>query len=365
MTPILKSAVPPSDLRGSNLYRVAIVGAASLKGKEIAEVLRERNFPAVDVRLLDDDESLGQLEAVGDEISFIQSLRSEQFERVDFAFFASDPRSTRNNWKAARDLGNTIVDVSFALEEEEGASVRSPWIERETGQPMAPELQPGPVVVAHPAATVLALLALRSEKASEKTGKIERMVATVFEPASENGQKGMDELHEQTVNLLSFQELPKNVFDIQVAFNLVARYGQRSDLSLEVVSRRIAKHYRQIARGAIEPALQVLHAPVFHGHAFSVYLEMEKPVAIADFSEALAGEHVVVCGSSEATPTEDAPTNVSAAGQEDILVAIGADANRKNGVWLWATTDNLRVAALTAVECAETMTVSRPRGQIQ
>jgi aspartate-semialdehyde dehydrogenase len=360
MTPLSKSASAQADLRGTNLYRVAIVGAASLKGKEIADVLHERNFPAVDIRLLDDDESLGQLEAAGDEMSFIQSIRSEQFERVDFAFFASDPHSTRSNWKVARDLGNTIVDLSFALEEEVGASVRSPWIERQTGQPIAPELQPGPVVMAHPAATVLALLALRVEKTSEKAGKIERMVATVFEPASENGQKGMDELHEQTVNLLSFQELPKNVFDIQVAFNLAARYGQRSDLSLEAVSQRIRKHYRQIARGAVEPALQVLHAPVFHGHAFSVYLEMEKPVAIADFSKALAGEHVVVSSNPE-----DAPTSVSAAGQGDILVEVTLDGNQKNGVWLWATSDNLRIAALTAVECAESMTASRPRGQIQ
>ncbi|MGB7332060.1 MAG: Asd/ArgC dimerization domain-containing protein, partial [Terriglobales bacterium] len=245
---------------------------------------------------------------------------------------------------------------SYALEDEAGASVRSPWIERQAGQPIAPELQPGPVVVAHPAATVLAMLALRSEKA----GKIQRMVATVFEPASENGQKAMDELHEQTVNLLSFQDLPKNVFDIQVAFNMAARYGQRSELALEAVSERIRKHYRKIARAAAEPALQVLQAPVFHGHGFSVYLEMEKPVGIADFSQALAGEHVIVSGSPE-----DTPTSVSAAGQGDILVSATPDANHKNGVWLWATTDNLRVAALTAVECAEIMTTSRPRGQIQ
>ena len=278
--PLSKPNPAPADPRGANPYRVAIVGAASLKGKEIAEVLHERNFPAADIRLLDDDQSLGQLQAAGDEMSFIQSIRSERFERVDFAFFASDPRSTRNNWKVARDLGNTIVDLSFALEDEVGASIRSPWIERQTGQPVAPELQPRPVVVAHSAATVLALLALRCEKAAH----IERMVATVFEPASENGQKGMDELHEQTVNLLSFQQLPKNVFDIQVAFNLAARYGQRSSLSLEGVSQRIRRHYRQIAGGAPEPALRVLHAPVFHGHAFSVYLEMEKPVALADFS---------------------------------------------------------------------------------
>jgi aspartate-semialdehyde dehydrogenase len=357
-TPLSKSTGSQPDLRGTNLYRVAIVGAASLKGKEIAEILRERNFPAVDVRLLDDDQALGRLEAVGDEMNFVQSIRSDQFERVDFAFFASDARSTRSNWKAARDLGDTIVDLSYALEDEAGAgaTIRSPWIERQTGQPVTPDLQPGPVVVAHPAATVLAMLALRSAKAA----KIERMIATVFEPASENGQKGMDELHEQTVNLLSFQELPKNVFDIQVAFNMASRYGQRSELALEAVSQRIRNHYRQIAPGAPEPALQVLQAPVFHGHGFSVYLEMEKPVGIADFSQALAGEHVVVSGSPE-----DTPTNVSAAGQGDILVSITIDANRKNGVWIWATTDNLRVAALAAVECAETMTASRPRGQIQ
>ena len=355
-TPLAKSASSQADLRSTNLYRVAIVGAASLKGKEVAEILRERNFPAVDVRLLDDDESLGRLEAVGDEMNFIQSIRSDQFERVDFAFFAADARSTKNNWKVARDLGDTIVDLSFALEEEAGASVRSPWIERQTAQPHAPELQPGPVVVAHPAATVLAMLALRAEKAA----KVQRMIATVYEPASENGQKGMDELHEQTVNLLSFQDLPKNVYDIQVAFNMVARFGQRSDLSLDAVTQRIRKHYRQIARGAVEPSLQVLQAPVFHGHAFSVYLEFEKPVAIADFSQALAGEHVVVCESPE-----DMPTSVSAAGQGDIQVAVTADVTHKNGVWLWATTDNLRIAALTAVECAETLTASRPRGQIQ
>jgi len=373
MTPpaksVSRSAAAPADVRGINVYRVAIVGAASLKGKEIAEILRDRNFPAVDVRLLDDDESLGQLEAVGEEMNFIQSIRSEQFERVDFAFFASDQRSTRNNWKAAHELGDTIVDLSFALENEAGASIRSPWIEREAGQPIGPELEPGPVVVAHSAATVLALLALRIEKSSEGAAKIRRMAATVFEPASENGQKGMDELHEQTVNLLAFQELPKNVFDIQVAFNMVAGYGPRSSFSLEGVAQRIRKHYRHIAPGAPEPALQVLQAPVFHGHGFSVYLEMDKPVSIADLSRALAGEHVVLSGSTVSpahdSPSSDLPTNVSAAGQEDILVSLGNDPSHKQGVWLWATTDNLRIAALTAVECAETMTASRPKGQIQ
>src|ERR1700726_3652380 len=90
-------SVPHATSPRGNLYRVAIVGAASLKGKEIAEMLNERNFPATDIRLLDDDEAMGQLEAMGDEISFIQRVRADQFENVDFTFFASDVESTRKN----------------------------------------------------------------------------------------------------------------------------------------------------------------------------------------------------------------------------------------------------------------------------
>lgn len=352
-----KTTPASHDLRAGNAYRVAIVGAASLKGKEVAEVLNDRNFPTLDVKLLDDDESLGQLEATGDEINFIQSLRPEQFTKVDFTFFASDAECTRKNWKIAQKAGSAIVDLSFGLEDEPEAVVRAPWIERQLAQMMLPELQPGPVVIAHPAAVTLALLMLRAQKA----GRMNRVVTTIFEPASEHGQKGMDELHEQTVNLLSFQQLPKNIFDTQVAFNLVARYGEKSYPALDSVEQRILRHYERIAgKDVPRPALLLLQAPIFHGHAFAIYLEMENPVALGDVAQALAGDHVAI-----ARGAEEAPSNVNAAGQGDILVSVTRDANHENGLWLWVATDNLRIAALTAVECAETMAATRPRGQIQ
>lgn len=344
-------------LRGSGLYRVAIVGAATLKGKEVAEVLSDRSFPSVDVKLLDDDESLGQLETLGDEISFIQRVRAEQFEHLDFTFFASDAECTRKNWIVARDAGSAIVDLSYALEAQPEAAVRSPWIERQLGIVHAPELQPGPSVVAHPAATVLALLMLRAQK----LGAIKRAIATIFEPASEHGQKGMDELHEQTVNLLSFQELPKKVFDTQVAFNLVSRYGEASLPPLSSIEQRILKHYRTIAGENAPPVSAMLvQGPVFHGHAFSIYLEMERAPSVTDLASALAGEHVSLSDSADS-----APSNVNAAGQGDILVSIKPDAGQGSALWLWAAADNLRIAATTAVECAESMTAGRPRGKIQ
>jgi aspartate-semialdehyde dehydrogenase len=349
----------PASHAGSrgHLYRAAIVGAASLKGKEIAEMLNERNFPASDVRLLDDDESLGQLEAMGDEISFIQSVRAEQFEHVDFTFFASDPECTRKTWKRARDAGSAIIDLSSALEDELGATVRSLWVERERGQILPPELQPGPCVVAHPAAVILAMLLLRVRKA----GTIRRAAATVFEPASERGQKGMDELHQQTVNLLSFQPLPKDVYDAQVAFNVVARYGQKSQPSLDSAEQRVLRHYRRIAGDdAPQPALMLVQAPVFHGHSLALFVETEQPVELAVWAQALAGDHVTIPGAEE-----DAPSSVSSAGQAEILLSLKKDGSQANGVWLWAAADNLRIAALTAIECAESMTATRPVGKVQ
>jgi aspartate-semialdehyde dehydrogenase len=87
---------------------------------------------------------------------------------------------------------------------------------------------------------------------------------------------------------------------------------------------------------------------------------MSEAVDIEAMSQALAGEHVRVTHLAD-----DAPSNVNAAGQADILVAIVPDTDRPNGLWLWAAADNLRVAASTAVECAETMAATRPRGKIQ
>jgi len=104
----------------------------------------------------------------------------------------------------------------------------------------------------------------------------------------------------------------------------------------------------------------VLQAPVFHGHALALFLEMDRTVDATELSQALAGDHVSLPGTEE-----DPPSNVSSAGQENILLSIWPDASQPNGVWLWAAADNLRIAAITAVDCAESMIATRPLGKIQ
>ena len=127
------------------------------------------------------------------------------------------------------------------------------------------------------------------------------------------------------------------------------------------VERRILKHYRHIARNdAPLPSLLLVQAPIFHGYAFAVHIVTAEPVDVAGMSQVLAGDHVTVTHSAE-----EWPSNVSAAGQNDVQVSVLTDVSDPNAIWLWAAADNLRIAASTAVECAETMAASLPRGKIQ
>ena len=176
----------------------------------------------------------------------------------------------------------------------------------------------------------------------------------------------MDELHQQTVSLLSFQSLPRAVYDAQAAYNLLGGVGESATLSLRAVEARIRRHYEALTAGR-GPALavQVIHAPVFHGHTFSIFVELERPVEIAALEEALSGEHVELI-----LDDTDSPSNLAATGQNDVLVRMRPESLHRNSniasrLWLWAAADNLRLCAQNAVQCAMELRRLRPQGTVQ
>jgi aspartate-semialdehyde dehydrogenase len=163
------------------------------------------------------------------------------------------------------------------------------------------------------------------------------------------------------VNLLSFQELPQEVFDARIGFNLIRRYGEKSVPNLESIERRIVRHYAQIAgKDNVAPSVALLQAPVFHGYSIMIFLETEETVALGDLTQALQGDHVEI-----ARATDEQPSTVAAAGQDEILLSVIRDATNPKAFWLWAAADNLRIAARNAVECAESMAASLPKGTVQ
>ncbi len=345
----------------TDTYRIAIVGAASLSGKEMNEALGESIFAAADFVLLDDDATLGQLESVGDEVTFIQRLEPSSFQQADFTFFCGSRELTRKHCKAAQRAGSSILDLSGALESEPKVLVRAPWVREEmngSASTESPDLHTPAVIPAHPASLTLALLMLRLKNLAA----IRNASVTILEPASEYGRPAMDELHQQTVSLLSFQTLPREIYDTQVAFNCVPVLGEAAKISLAESEATIRRHYALLSAGRLpQMAMQLIHSPVFHGHTFSIAVELEQAVSLEQLETALSGDHVdVVLGDA------DAPSNLSAAGQEDIMVRLRSDEGQHTQrFWIWAAVDNLKLAAVNAVACALELRRLRPQGQVQ
>jgi aspartate-semialdehyde dehydrogenase len=120
-------------------------------------------------------------------------------------------------------------------------------------------------VIAHPAASALGAFLMTLHQAFP----IRAAVVQVLEPASERGRAGVQELHQQTMQLLSFQKLPEQVFGAQLCFNVLARLGEGAPVKLEVIEQRLEHHLASLLAGQVPfPSLRLLQAPVMHGSIF-------------------------------------------------------------------------------------------------
>ena len=341
------------------MYKIAIAGASTLLGKELKEVLSDSPLAVANFTLLDDEQGQGQLDQVGDEMTFVQAIEPDSFEKADFTFFCGTEAVTLRHWQTALRAGSTVLDLSGALIREPGVLVRAAWLGGGVGP--ADLLTPA-VVPAHPAALALGLLLGRIGQAAP----VRSAAATLLAPASEFGRAAMDELHQQTVNLLSFQGLPKTSYDAQIAYNLLCGLGESAQASLTKLEERIRHDYAALSAGRWPAlALQAIAAPVFHGHTFSIAVELERPTAISALEEALSGDHLDLV-----LEDTDSPSNLAATGQNDVLVRLrpvveGRNPSQVSRFWLWAASDNLRLGAQNAVDCALDLRRLRPQGLVQ
>jgi aspartate-semialdehyde dehydrogenase len=341
-------------------YRVAVVGASSLLGKELLNVLGEHHFPFSRLVTFSDEEDEPELPILDLSDGPPTSALDENVtaSELDFTFIAAryrhmpaflDPGSSSQEPSAG-----FVIDLSTGTSAEQTVEtpgprrmVRVPFLDRSF--PTRETAEGGQFYVgARPATIVISTLLLRLGSRFP----LKRAVAHVFASASETGSHGIDELQKQTVNLLSFQKIPRKVFGGQLAFNLMSRPSgtSRSELlALESVLRQQLQEYLQ---GRVPvPALRLVQVPVFHSLAVSLFVETDPPAAPEKAAEALLGERIDLRRAAH-----DSPTPVEVAGSDEILVdRVTADPDLPGGLWIWAVADNLRLAALNAAEIAESL----------
>ena len=334
-----------------SLHKVAIAGALSLLGRDLKQVLEDRSFPLSEIVLLDESIAAGTLTEAGGEATFIRPLDEGSFEDAQFVFFAGSAADATRNWPAAQHAGATVIDLTGAVNAYPRSLPRIPALRsafppaavvegEENGAPPA-NVYSSPAVPTIIAATLAAAL---------QQFVPHRIVLFLLVPVSDRDQAGIEELEAQTAGLLSFREIPKKIFDEQVAFNIVSAYGEESKPRLEDLRAEVSRQAARFLSGrAATPAIQMLQAPVFYGFVFSAYAEFGEPVAVEKLGAAFEG-----VGAKVATADDPAPSNVSVAGENEIQLArIEPDASFPNGVWLNGAADNLRLAATNAVRIAE------------
>ena len=320
--------------------RIVIAGASSLLGVELKSLLEESRLATWDFRLVDEKIAAGLLTEAAGEAVVIQPVDEDALAKAALVFFAGSEKFTAANLDFAKRSGTAIIDLTGAL-----AGGATPWLGQNSAAQKAVSSDSGRLFfVPSAAAEAIAKLAL-----ALSSHRVRHLTAVAFQPVSEAGKPGIEELEAQTSQLLSFQSLGKQLFDAQVAFNLLDRFGPESMHRLSDFTSRVRKEVRAcLAGGAGMPAIQVLHAPVFYGTAFT---------ACAEFSGEVTREAVLAaCRTAGClvTPEDAAPSNISVAGESFLhLAPPQRDFASPGSWWFWGAADNIRLPAWSAVQLAE------------
>jgi aspartate-semialdehyde dehydrogenase len=331
---------------------IALVGGDSLLAREVRQLLEaEKPAPHVEPISATVDNAVVVAKAafmgeLDDDAAVLSPLTAETLAGASVVLLTGSAASARRTLKLTAKGNQVLVDMTGALEEQPAARLRAPSLEKESKSPADAPADPAIHVIAHPGA--IAMAALLSALAS--AGTIRRSIIHVFEPASERGKKGLDELQQQTVAVLSFKKLKTDVFDAQLGFNMLARYGEEAEEPLENVEQRMEKHLASLLSKHSNipmPSVRLIQAPVFHGHSFSVWVEFDEMPGEKKLASALSKAGIDV-------RPDDPPSNAKVAGETGLIVgAITADANHPRAYWLWAVSDNLLLAAENAVAVAK------------
>jgi aspartate-semialdehyde dehydrogenase len=323
--------------------RIVIAGASSLLGAEVKTLLEEGRFAASDFRLVDEETVAGLLTEAGGEPAVIQPVEEDSFNKAWIVFFTGSPAFSKRNLELARKSGARIVDLSGEFA---GSAEGQTWLPKFDA---VADVQFGRdvrmfAVPSAPAEIIARLtIALRQWNPGSLT-------AVAFQPVSSSaGKPGIQELEAQTGQLLSFQSLGKEVFDAQVAFTMLDRFGSASRHSLQSALEILRREVRACLPADMSaPALQLLHSPVYYGTTVTACARL------AASADAIALQKSCKSLGFSITTEDAAPDNVSSAGETSLQLAPPRPDRSTPGTWwFWAAADNLRLPAANAVKLAE------------
>ena len=334
-------------LKKKDKYVVAVVGATGAVGNEMIAILEERNFPVEKLRLFASERSEGRTLEFNNKSVPVEVLTDKVFDGIDIALFSAGGDRSKEFAPAAAKAGCIVIDNSAA------------WRMDPEVPLVVPEVNPDDVdwnkgIIANPnCSTIQMVVAL---KPIHDAAKIKRVVVTTFQSVSGTGKKAMDELLNQTKDLLNFVEIKPAVYPHQIAFNCIPQIDvfMENGYTKEEI-KMIDETKKIMGDDSIKVTATTVRVPVFRGHAESINIETEKKLSANDARAVLSTAPGIIV--FDAPEKKLYPMQTVCANRDEVYVGrIREDNTVENGLNIWIAADNLRKgAALNAVQIAEVL----------
>jgi len=330
-------------------YRLVVVGATGNVGREMLNILDERQFPVDELAVLASRNSLGTEVSFGDKTLKTKDLDAFDFTGWDIALFAIGSDATKKYAPIAAASGCIVIDNSSLYRYDPDVPL------------VVPEVNPEAVldyhkknIIANPnCSTAQMVVAL---KPLHDRAKIKRVVVSTYQSVSGSGKGGIDELWDQTKSIYNpVDDKPARQFTKQIAFNVIPHIDVFMEDGTTKEEWKMVVETKKIIDKSIKVTATCVRVPVFVGHSEAINIEFEEFLDEDEARDILReAPGVMVIDKREdggyVTPIEcvgDYATFIS---------RIRQDSTIDNGINLWCVSDNLRKgAALNAVQIAETL----------
>ena len=326
-------------------YRVAVVGATGNVGREMLNILAERQFPADEVVALASRKSLGTEVSFGDKTLKTKDLDTFDFAGWDIALFAIGSDATKTYAPKAAKAGCVVVDNSSAFRQDPDVPLVVPEIN-------AADVKLHKGILANPnCTTAITLMALYP---LHQAFGVKRVFASSYQAVSGTGAKAIEELERQVGQIVKGEPVTKEVYPHQIAFNVLPHVDSflpsgytKEEMKLENEGRKIMHH------AAFRASVTCVRVPVYRSHSVSVTAEFEKPVTVEAARAVLAkapGLDVV-----DEPEKKEYPMPIHTSENDNCAVGrLRMDCAMENGLCFWVSGDQLlKGAALNAVQIAE------------
>ena len=334
-------------------YNVAIAGATGNVGREIIQILEDRDFPIDKLYLLASSRSKGQkIDFKGDEI-VVEDLAEFDFSKVHIGLFSPGGKVSAEFAPKAAKAGCLVIDNTSHFRMHENVPLIVPEVNASSLEEFFNDDDRSNIIANPNCSTIQMVVAL---KPLHDESIINRVVVSTYQSVSGAGKEAMDELFNQTQNVYTNKNIEKNKFTKQIAFNVIPHIDSFVDNGNTKEEDKMINETKKILDEGIKVSATCARVPVFISHAESINVEFDSPLSDEKASDLLKnfdGVSVI-----DYRKDEGYVTPVEAAGEDKVYVSrIRNDDSVDNGLNIWVVSDNLRKgAALNAVQIAEIVT---------